>query len=440
MAHPNSSSQGLARRLTEGIAWNTVATVFTQGSIFATNIIIANILGRDVFGEYAMLYSTVLTVSVIAQVATGITATKYVAEFRAVDKHRTGRILGLCSGVTVLTGCVAAFLVIALAPVITGNVLKAPHITHALIIGSGYVVFSVINGYQAGALAGLERYRLLALVSSIHAVSHVVLCALGAWWWGLEGVLAGLAISAVTRWILSYWVLRRESEREGITLSYRGAWQESTILGRFMLPAAVSGLSTMPAVWAANALLVRQPAGYADMGLFAAALSLKNLVLFVPGIVNVVGMSVLNSKKAEEKDKHYRQVFWVNLAVTAVALLLGVIGIGALGEWLLRLFGQSFTEGYWVLLILLLAVTFEGLSLGLYQIIQAQEKMWISLFAVALPRDLLLVGLAYFLVPIYGALGLAIAHWVSWTVAFSVILCTVYMIGLGSAPYRERIA
>jgi hypothetical protein len=93
-------------------------------------------------------------------------------------------------------------------------------------------------------------------------------------------------------------------------------------------------------------------------------------------------------------------------------------------------------EAYPVLLLLLLASFFEAISLGAYQIIQAQEKMWFSFFAIALPRDLMGVILAYFLTAIYGALGLALAYSISWILASIVTGIAVYFIGLDIGQNR----
>ena len=68
-----------------------------QGATLAINLILANLLGRTAFGEYAIIYASVLTVVAISTLGIGSSATKYVAEFRLVDKERTARILGLCS-------------------------------------------------------------------------------------------------------------------------------------------------------------------------------------------------------------------------------------------------------------------------------------------------------------------------------------------------------
>jgi O-antigen/teichoic acid export membrane protein len=94
-------------RLGKGVAWSLAGTVATNGGTFALNVIVANLLGRQVFGEYAMLQSTWLMIAAVAQLATGYTATKHVAEFRSSDPARTGRVLGVCTVVSAVAATLA---------------------------------------------------------------------------------------------------------------------------------------------------------------------------------------------------------------------------------------------------------------------------------------------------------------------------------------------
>ena len=55
----------------------------------------------------------------------------------------------------------------------------------------------------------------------------------------------------------------------------------------------------MPMIWLANSFLVRQPGGYGEMALYSAANNLRILVLFLPNVMNSVGLSVLNNEKAK---------------------------------------------------------------------------------------------------------------------------------------------
>ena len=56
--------------------------------------------------------------------------------------------------------------------------------------------------------------------------------------------------------------------------------------------------------------------------------------------------------------------------------------------------------------------------------------MWLSFVAVAVPRDALIVILAYLLIPTHGASGVAIGYATAWSVALLIIGGLVYRIGL----------
>ena len=118
--------ESIRARFARGISWNVVSSVFTQGSVFLTNVVIANILGRDVFGEFGMIQNTVLFFAGMGQMATGVTATKYIAEFRSSDPARAGRILGLCSSVTFIAASIATLIIVLTASWLASAMLKSP--------------------------------------------------------------------------------------------------------------------------------------------------------------------------------------------------------------------------------------------------------------------------------------------------------------------------
>lgn len=419
-------------RLIKGTAMNLIAVAFNQGSTLIVNIIVARILMKQSFGEYAMVQSTLLTVATISQLATGYTASKYIAEYRSNDTERAGRILGLCALVSVLMAGLGAFLLIVMAPWLAGGMLKAPHLAFALIIGSGFLFFSSINGYQIGALSGLEAYGNLAKAGVASGIVAVAAISLGAWWGGLNGTLIGLSISALVRCAIHNRWLRFESRVQGIKPRYRGSLsQEKAIIHNFALPAAIAGCYMMPMVWLATSFLVRQPGGYGEMALYSAANNLRILVLFLPNVMNSVGLSVLNNEKAKGDIANYNRVFRSNVQHIFLVSLGGVLVMGIFGQPILRLFGKDFGAGHFLLWLLLVASLFESLSIALYQYVQSQAKMWPAFFSITVPREAFLVMAAYFLVKSYGGAGLAAAY------LGSTILGLIFQFSLVAMLYRK---
>ena len=423
----------LRNRLIKGTAMNFVAVGFNQGSTLIVNIIVARILMKQSFGEYAMVQSTLLMVATLSQLATGYTASKYIAEHRSSDPERAGRIMGLCALVSVLMAGLGAFLLIAMAPWLASTMLKAPHLAFALIIGSGFLFFSSINGYQMGALSGLEAYGSLAKAGVASGIMAVAAISLGAWWGGLNGTLIGLSISALVRCAIHNRWLRFESRVQGIKPRYRGSLsQEKAMIHNFALPAAIAGCYMMPMIWLATSFLVRQPGGFGEMALYSAANNLRILVLFLPNVMNSVGLSVLNNEKAKGDITNYNRVFRSNVQHIFLVSLGGVLVMGIFGQPILRLFGKDFGAGHFLLWLLLVASLFESLSIALYQYLQSQAKMWSSFFSITVPREAFLVMAAYFLVQSYGGAGLAAAY------LGSTILGLIFQFSLVAMLYNKE--
>jgi O-antigen/teichoic acid export membrane protein len=436
---PSAETGSLRARFQNGITWNVAGAVLNNGANFLTNIAIANLLGREIFGEYGMIQSTLSTFIGVAYAAGGITATKYVAEFRSSDKERAGRVLGLCSATTMVTGTFATLLVLFCAPWLASATLKAPFLTRPLEIAAAIIFFTVVNAYQMGALAGLESYRQWAIANGLQGPIQLGICTLAAWKWGLRGAVVGLLATSMARWMIFQLALNREANKQGILLRYTGLWQERFILLRFALPAAMSGLSIAPAIWLGNTFLVRQAGGYSQLALFSAALNLKNVVMFLPLLLNNVGFSLLNNQRGEGNEARYRKVFWTTVGCVAVAAFTAAAFVGIVGTQLLRLYGKSFPEAYPTLLTLLCCAVVEAVAMAVYLIIGAEEKMWLSLLAVMLPRDIALAVLAYWLVPSYGAFGLGLAHLFAWLLCSGVIFAAVFGIGLTPRTTRPLV-
>jgi O-antigen/teichoic acid export membrane protein len=420
-------------RLIKGTVLNLIAVAFNQGSTLMANIIVARILMKQTFGEYAMVQSTLLMVAALSQLGSGYTASKYIAEYRSSNPERAGRIMGLCALVSVVMAGVGAFLLVAMATWLAGTMLKASHLAFPLMIGSGFLFFSSINGYQMGALSGLEAYGGLARAGVASGIVAVAAISLGAWWGGLNGTLIGVSVSAFVRCVIHNRWLRLESRVQGITPQYRGSLsQEKAIIFKFALPAAIAGYYSMPMIWLANSFLVRQPGGYGEMAIYSAANNLRILVLFLPNVMYSVGASVLNYEKAKGNMDHYNRVFKSNVLYIFLASLCSVLTLGVFGRMILQLFGKDFGSGHFLLWLLLVASVFESLSIAIYQYVQSKAEIWLSFFSINVPREAFLVIAAYYLVQSYGGAGLAAAY------LGSTILGLIFHFSLVAVLYRKE--
>lgn len=397
-------------RLLRGTALNLVATIFNQGSTFIVNIFLARILAQQGFGEYAMVQSTLLTISILSQVAIGNTVLKYTAELRHRDPQRAGRIMGLCGSVSIIMAGIGTLLLLVLTPWLASHVLKAQNLITPLMMGAGYLFFSTISGYQTGVLSGLEAYRSLAIAGVVNGIVYTIVISLGAWWGGLNGAFMGLSISALVFFAIQDRLLRLENRIHGIKPQYRSnVMSEKATILNFVLPIAIAQFYSPLMVWLAKSFLISQPEGYKEMALYSAASNLQSLVLFLPGVIQAVGLSVLNNESA----KYQQRVFKYNVLYIFIISLVSSLVTGFLGRYILQVFGKNFEAGNPILWILLISGIFQALTIALYQYILTKTKIWLQFTSIVVPREALLVIIAYYLVKTYGGTGLAIAYLIS---------------------------
>jgi O-antigen/teichoic acid export membrane protein len=417
----------LRRRLATGFAWNLLGAVFNQGSTFAVSLIVANLLGRQLFGNYAILQGLITTLTAVGQVSSGYTATKYVAEFRAQAPDRAGRILGLCIVFSASMAALVSVASAACAPLVAANGLKAPGLAGAVVIGSVAVFFGIVSGTLVGGLNGLEDFRAAGVAGVWSGTSYILICSFAAWKWGLFGAVLGLAVSAWVQFVVLSVALIRAARERGVPLAWVGVWRERPILVAFSLPAAIAGATSPAAIWLSQAVLARE-SGYDQLALFSSANSLRVLVLFLPLVMNTVSASLLNQHRGLREWDSYRRVFRWNLGITLALVCVGSLALAAGGPLFLSLYGKSFREGYPILVCLALSTIPEGVTSSIYQVVKTEAAMWVSLVAIAVPRDVLLVVLAYVFAPPRGALGVSVAYvlsscaalglasWVAWRI------------------------
>lgn len=415
------------------MSWGFVGSVFNQGSTFAVNLLIANLLGRAIFGEYSVVQSTAVNTLQLAQLATGYTATKYLAEYRNANPERAGRILSVCGVIALAMSVLAALGLAGCSSVLATHVLRVPTLTGALRWSAAIVLFGVNGGFLTGAMIGLEEYRSLGICSVIAGTIYTIACTIGARSAGFQGALAGLTISYLAQTLVLALSLHRALHKHHIHVAARNLKSEFDVILRFTVPAALSGLSALPALWLATAALVRTPNGLDAVAIYAAAFNLRIAAMFLPHVVNNVGLAILNNERGQGTQSSYRRAFWTNwLSVVGFAVLVSG-SLAVLAPYALRLFGRSFADGLRVAWILLGAAVIEATNLATSQILQNRERLWLNVVTYALPRDITLVTLAFIWAPRFGAVGVAFAFMTAQLV--SALLVAIAVTRLGIHPH-----
>lgn len=408
------TADSLRGRFARGAVWSLIGAVISQGANLAASVITARFLGREQFGEYGMIQSTVGMFGVFAGMGLGLTATKYVAEHRVADPQRAGRIIALSTVVAIGTAAAAAGVFLVTASWLAASTLNAPHLSPDLRIATGVLLLNALGGTQTGVLAGFEAFRSIARVNLIRGVLTFPIAVGGVLLWNLRGAVVALVAAAAVGWILNHLAIHAECRRNGVPVRWDGFWRDHAILWKFSLPAFLGGAMTSPAMWAASSILVNQPHGYAEMGVFSAANQWRTAVSFLPSLFSQPLLSMLANVGTADLGS-FRRLLRANLLLTFGLSVLIAAPIVLCSSWIMKAYGQDFLVGRPVLTLLVLATVISSTAAVIGQAMAGLDRMWWA-FALNSVWALVLLASAVLLLPRYGALGLAEAFLASYSV------------------------
>jgi len=406
----------LGQRLARGAFWSVVGSVASRLLSVPASIALARLMGPTHYGELAIIYSSVDLFGVFAGFGLGITATKHVAELRGKDPDRAGRILALSTVTACLTGLVVAVLLFLLSPWLAVRTLSAAHLVEPLRIGAWLLFFASVSGAQCGALGGFEAFKTTAKIGAIVSVLNIPLMIGGYLAHGLKGVLWGMVAGRFAEWIMRHLAVRAEAQRAGIAIQYGDCTQELGVLWQFSIPALVSGVLVMPVNWACAAILVNQPNGYAEMGIYNAASQWYNALLFLPMTVGAVLLPLLSDRMGEGDTTGSSRVLDFMLRFNAAIMLPCVIGVSLASPYIMRMYGREYSHAWLTLILVVVTAGVFAVLSPVGDVIAASGRMWLGCAMnggwalILLPVTVVLVhhGL--------GSVGLASARLVAYCV------------------------
>jgi O-antigen/teichoic acid export membrane protein len=406
-----TTSTSLHGRLARGVGWSFAGSVAAQGAALAASIPVARLLGPDSYGALGIIQSTLLMFAIFSGPTLGLTATRYIAEFRAKDPDRASRVIGFTTLVAIGGSAAVSLILYCGAEWIATNALSRPMLGNDVRMAAVALLLNGINGAQLGILAGFEAFRSIAQVNLVKGVATLPIMTAATLYGGLHGAVLSLAVVAAITVAFTEWGIVREYRRTGVAAHFRGALREWRIIVNFSVPALIGGIVAVVAMWMTNVLLVKRIHGYFEMGLFSVANQWRNVILFMPVLVNSVTLPLLSNVRGDLKS--YDSMLKLNIKVVAALTGAAALLVSVLSPVIVRSYGAGFTHGKAVLVLMALACVPIGVNGVIGNSLAATGQMWWStLFNVLWAVAFLLSGFALIR---FGAVGLAGAYLIAYT-------------------------
>jgi len=398
------------------VARGTISTLLVSGAGAAASLVVqislSNWLGPDAYGTYLLALGWLVFAQLFARLELDSTSVRFVGSYVSTGRWSLLRGYLRTSRVTVLTLSVVLAILGALAVLAFSEsiAVKHPALPDALLVACLLLPVANLLQLDAAVLQGFQRYveaqlpqnllRPIAfgiLLFVLHYVAHVTLTtplAVGA-----NIIAATLALILTLHW-------RKRAIPAEVRAAKphhdRGTW------ARTAYPLMAVSLSQLVISQQADIVVVGTMLTTAQAAVYGAASQLTMPLFLAASAVAYVAQSMIANLYARDPSQLQsliRAVTWISLAVV-VPIAIGLI---ILGKPLLGLYGDGFSDGYTVLVILTFAQLTAGLVgalAGNLLTMTAHERQAAWIIGITAAVNLVL---ALILTPRFGPVGTASA-------------------------------
>ena len=387
------------------------AKVFFALVSFFLSIIIARNLSIDDSGYYFLIISLVAVLSTISRIGLDNTVTRFIARANAKsDEKKVSLVSSIAFRWTMLSSLLLSLLVAMFGLVYV--YFAQPPKNHQVLLMVVVLLLPITSVFQIlqQSFQGLKKTTLFALFSGLARIITLVFLAYIVFTTGslsLNTALYTFVMATFASFCLALFLWKKQHNNVAACIDY----SEEQLLKKQLKNSCLSlwGVSCLAIVMADGVQimigLLSQPS---QAAFFAVAMRIASLVAFILLAIN----GILSPKFAEISANNdigrlqsvYRSATKLMLLITSPILL----AIFIFSDDLLMIFGEQFQQATLVLRLLVIAQFFKVAvgSVGQLLIMTGHEKCQRNNLFISV---LVLVLLCVLFIPLYGALGGAIA-------------------------------
>ena len=372
--------------------WAVFGNGIGYGILLLAGILIARFLGKDLYGEYGLVKTTMFTIAAFSTFGLSYTSTRFVADYVNNYPEKVYALIRVNLTITLISSSLLALLIVLFAGALS-IYLEEPSLKYTLRFLAFVTITRAISTTQNGILAGFKQFKNIAKNNIISGLSMLLLSVPLTLYFSLTGALCALAFSQIMNVILNRITLKKklcDFNRVNDSKLY------VTVL-KFSLPVALQELSYSVCGWLLPLILVKY-SSMGELGIYTAASQWNAIILFLPGLLYNVVLSHLSSTNRDSNthNKILRRMLLVNVFSTLIPFVFVYI----FSDFISTFYGSTFRNLPQVMEILVFTTVFAACSKVFQSELIATSRMWL-LFTIRILRDVFNIFLVYILLNSY---------------------------------------
>lgn len=404
--------------------WAVFGNGLGNALLLVAGIVIARILGKDIYGEYGVVKTTMFQIAAFSTFGLGYTSTKYIAQYVKENQACLREITKSVLVISLISSFSLSFLLFVfsqkLAVFVNAPQLEMPFRFLGLI-----VVTRSMSTVCSGLISGYKKFKEQGIVNISSGLIMLVLSPVLTYYFGLLGSLLSLLLSQLFLSLL-YVVLLLRLYRK---LPVSDGKKFTTDIFKFSIPVAMQELTFFLSHWGATLLLTKY-SSLGEVGIYSATAQWNTVIMFIPLLLSSVVLSYLSG--ISEKKAHNSMMYRV-LLINFICVLIPFVVVLSCSGWICSMYGPSFEGMQKVLNVFMFCAVLAVLSRVFQNDLISRGKNWM-LFVLRGFRDIISLVCLYIVLKItsgvHGALNYA---------TLVVAVDVVFLIVLIGAFYVQQI-
>lgn len=401
--------------------WSLIGSTIGRGLSLIAGILVARFLGKELYGEYGMIKTTLIYIEIFSTFGLGYTATKFIADFRHSNPVRVPSVCRAALSITFATSGIMAVIVLLFAKQIA-IMIDAPHLLNTLRVTAVGVIANAINVAQIGILSGFGEFKVIARNTTITGGITFILTIVLTYFFELNGAVIALVLSYGIQCLINNLSVRQcAGQYEETKETDKGLYKELLV---FSSPVALQESLYSILNWAISFMLIKV-SGYGELGIYSAAAQWSAIISFIPGILRNVTLSHLSGNLEDPKahKRTLKAMLGVNLVSTSAMFIVILLFLNVICS----MYGETFVGLKAVIIAQALCAVIISTSNVYAQEFMSRGANW-PVFICRFVRDIAALWISYVIILIiqdYGALILSIAL-LTMNALYLLALCLIY--------------
>lgn len=400
--------------------WAVFGNGIGNALLLCAGILIARFLGKDLYGEYGVVKTTMFHIAAFSTFGLGYTSTKFIAQYISENTEHIVSIAKAALKITVVSSLVLCALLLIFADTLAVFVENPQLATPFRYLGL-IVVCRAISTTASGIVSGFKDFKRQGRNNIISGLVMLVLAPTLTFFYGLKGSLLSLLVSQLLLCILNLDLVR------ALLRNYTTSEQSFVkALLVFSFPVAMQELTYALSHWGGPLLLAKY-ASMGEAGLYSAAGQWNAIIRFIPGLLSSLVLSYLSSTtQTREHKRMMSKVLSINFLCALIPFLVVFIFSGLI----VRMYGNSFDGLRPVLNILIFSTVFSVVARVFQNEFISRGKNWLT-FAYRSGKDIVVILSLYLVLKatcgVNAAMNFAIID-VVVNIAYTFLLAMTYVI------------